>query len=125
MKRPFKSLGRKEHVIFYDGECKLCQSSVQFIRRRDPQGFFHFCTQQSPEGRERLLALGQDPDARASLVYWDGHRAHQRSDAALRIARCLPGMWPVFSALLVLPRFLRDPFYDFIARHRYRWFGRA
>jgi predicted DCC family thiol-disulfide oxidoreductase YuxK len=112
-------------IIFFDDECPLCQASVRFIRARDKRHFFRFCPQQSPEGHDRLQALGLDPSAPASLVYWDGARAHQRSDAALRIARHLSGLWPVLTVMLALPRWLRDPVYNVVARNRYRWFGRV
>jgi predicted DCC family thiol-disulfide oxidoreductase YuxK len=111
-------------VVLFDGVCNLCNGSVAFIVARDPAAHFHFAPLQS-EAAQRLLnksdLTGALPDSIALIE--DGH-LYTRSTAALRIARRLRFPWPVFYALIVLPRWLRDAGYDFIARHRYRWFGK-
>ena len=67
---------------------------------------------------------GLDPTQLDSFVLVEGDRAYRESTAALRVARRLGGGWPLFYAAIILPRFLRDPIYKFIARNRYRWFGK-
>ncbi len=111
-------------VVLFDGVCNLCNSSVQFIIARDPSARLRFATLSSPAA-QRLI---EQSDARAplpdSIVLMDQGRAYTRSTAALRIARRLRFPWPLLYAFIIVPRPLRDLIYDFIARHRYRWFGK-
>lgn len=111
-------------VVLFDGVCNLCNASVRFIVRRDAGGYFRFASLQSDVGRALLEEHGLPRDEMASVVLVEGGRAHTRSDAALRVARRLSGAWPLLSAFRVLPRFVRDGVYGWIAANRYRWFGR-
>lgn len=78
---------------------------------------------QSPEA-ETLLRASGGPAVDDTIVLLEGGRRYERSDAALRIARGLRAPWPLAFALIVIPRPLRDAVYAWIARNRYRWFGR-
>ncbi|MDR6554642.1 thiol-disulfide oxidoreductase DCC family protein [Paenibacillus qinlingensis] len=112
-------------VILFDGVCLLCSSAVQFILQRDPKGVFHFATLQSETG-QRLLAQHKMPlDQLSTIVLIEGDRAYTRSSAALRIARRLRGAWPLAYAAIVIPSPIRNLGYRFIARNRYRWFGKS
>ncbi|HWQ15765.1 MAG TPA: thiol-disulfide oxidoreductase DCC family protein [Roseiflexaceae bacterium] len=115
-----------EHpIILFDGVCNLCQRSVRFIIERDERGLFRFASLQSATGRRLLAEHGlETPDEPESIVLIEGGQATTASTAALRIARRLRGAWPLLYALVVVPRPLRDAVYRFVARHRYRWFGR-
>ncbi|HMO05842.1 MAG TPA: DCC1-like thiol-disulfide oxidoreductase family protein [Kiritimatiellia bacterium] len=109
-----------EHpVILFDGVCNLCHGAVRFIIRRDRAARFRFASLQSEPGRR--LAAGPAPD---SILLIENGLRYDRSTAALRIARRLDGAWPLLYAFIVIPRPLRDVLYAWIARHRYRWFGR-
>ena len=92
---------------------------------RDPDGFLRFASIQSDAGRKLMrehgLAIDGDP---TSIVLVEDGRAYERSAAALRIARRLRFPWKLAWVWIVVPRFLRDAVYDFVARHRYRWFGK-
>ena len=110
--------------VLFDGVCNLCNSTVQFIIRNDQRGRFRFAALQSEAGRELLLQYQLPEKALNTVVLIAGGRAFTRSTAALEIARRLDGAWPICYAAVVLPRFLRDSVYDFIARNRYRWFGK-
>lgn len=111
-------------VLLFDGVCNLCNASVQFIIRHDPEGRVRFASLQS-EAAHRLLARpcleGKLLD---SVVLVEGARAYVRSEATLRTARHLAWPWSLLALLVVVPRPIRDWGYDLIARHRYRWFGR-
>ena len=111
-------------TILFDGVCNLCHASVQFVIVRDRRKRFRFASLQSATG-QRLLAEHNATDSGLSsvLLIRDG-RLYRQSTAALEIARSLDGLWPLLYGFIVLPRWLRDPVYDFIGRHRYRWFGR-
>lgn len=111
-------------VVLFDGVCNLCDSSVQFIIRRDPSGRFRFASLQSDAGRAVVQALGRSPDDLDTMVLVDGDRTWIKSAAALEIARHLTGLWPALRILAAVPRPVRDWGYDVIARHRYRWFGK-
>lgn len=111
-------------VVLFDGVCNLCNGSVQFIVRHDPAGRFRFASLQSREGQALLRRHGLDPADLFSVILVEGGRAYSRSDAALRIAGGLSGGWRAAGALRVVPRPLRDLVYGWVARNRYRWFGR-
>lgn len=111
-------------VLLFDGVCNLCTASVQFVLRRDRREVFRFAALQSEAGRRLVARHGLDPEALHTLVLVDGDRAFVRSAAALRVAGRLSGLWPLLRVFLLVPRPLRDAAYDWIARHRYRWFGR-
>jgi predicted DCC family thiol-disulfide oxidoreductase YuxK len=111
-------------LILFDGVCVLCSRGCRFVNRRDRRGYFRYVPIQHAEGREISAQLGIDPDRPDSFVFVAKGRASVKSEAALRIARELP-WWGWTSALLLVSRPIRDTIYDFIARNRYRWFGRT
>ena len=115
-------------TILFDGVCNLCNGFVQFILRHDPAGRFRFAALQSEAGRALLLAQGLTPAAIAaepeSVLLLSGGRLYSHSAAVLRIAEGLGGIWRVAGLGRVLPAAWRDAAYRFVARHRYRWFGR-
>ncbi|MEW5927897.1 MAG: thiol-disulfide oxidoreductase DCC family protein [Gemmatimonadota bacterium] len=114
----------KGAVVLFDGVCNLCNGSVQFIVRHDPAGRFRFASLQSEAGQALLRRHGLDPTDLFSVILVEGGRAYARSDAALRIARGLTGPWRAAGALRAVPRPLRDAAYGWVARNRYRWFGK-
>jgi predicted DCC family thiol-disulfide oxidoreductase YuxK len=115
-------------IILFDGVCNLCHGVVQFIIRHDAAGRFRFAALQSPAGQALLAAHGHaalaallDPD---SVVLLANGRVYTHSAAVLRIAQLLGGGWQLAAAGWLLPRPWRDGLYRFVARRRYRWFGR-
>ncbi|EOS55525.1 thiol-disulfide oxidoreductase DCC family protein [Paenibacillus barengoltzii] len=115
---------RNEHVILFDGVCHLCQGAVKFIIKHDPAGRFRFASLQSQAGSRLLRAAGAHEESLDSVVLIENGTYYIRSAAALRIARGLRSPWPLLYALIVVPKGLRDAVYRFIAKHRYRWFGK-
>lgn len=115
-------------IILFDGVCNLCSGAVKFLIARDPHAQFRFAALQSHAARRVCAALGHELLASgtpSTIVVIDQGRAMERSDAALAIARHMPFPWPMLGVFRVLPRGLRDALYRFVARHRYRWFGRS
>ena len=114
-------------TILFDGVCSLCNGFVQFVIRHDAAGYFRFAALQSAAGQALLAAHGQpnlasaDPD---SVVLVEAGRVYTHSAAVLRIAGHLGGLWRVAAVGWLLPRTWRDGLYRYVARHRYRWFGR-
>ncbi|GAA3989184.1 thiol-disulfide oxidoreductase DCC family protein [Hymenobacter antarcticus] len=115
-------------IIFFDGVCNLCNGFVQFVIRQDPKGRFRFAALQSEAGQALLATYGLTPPAGAaeldSVLLLSGGQFYSHSSAVLRIARGLGGVWALAGVGGLLPRAWRDALYRFIARNRYRWFGR-
>jgi len=116
-------------VILYDGVCGLCNRGVQFVLKRDHKGVFRFAVLQSLASRKILARHGIEPNALDTFyVVTDysqaGERVLSRSAAALYLAAGMGGIWKAAIVLKILPPQLRDVFYDTIARHRYRIFGK-
>jgi predicted DCC family thiol-disulfide oxidoreductase YuxK len=111
-------------LLLFDGECNVCNATVLFVVDRDPNERFQFASLQSDLGRSKLREHGLPFDLN-TVVLVEGGRAFVRSDAALRVARRLRWPWPLFFALMVVPRVMRDTLYSWFAGHRYAWFGKA
>jgi predicted DCC family thiol-disulfide oxidoreductase YuxK len=112
-------------TVLFDGVCNLCHASVLFVIDRDPAGRFAFASLQSDTGRRLLAAHGRDAADLGTVVLVEDGRCFVRSTAALRIARRLSGAWPLLYLLIAVPRPIRDAVYAWVARNRYRWFGRS
>ncbi|WP_420449600.1 thiol-disulfide oxidoreductase DCC family protein [Candidatus Palauibacter sp.] len=115
-------------IVLFDGVCNLCAGAVRFIIRRDRRGRFRFAALQSDVGRRILTAarvetLGPGEPPR-SLILFAGGKVYRSSTAALLILAGLGRAWPFVATLLVIPAPLRNFVYRFVARNRYRWFGR-
>ena len=110
--------------MLFDGTCNLCDAGVRFIIANDPAGFFRFASLQSVEAAALLARFGRSAADVDSIVLVTEDRMYERSDAALRIAAELHEPWGLARGLLAVPRSVRDGIYDWIARNRYRFFGR-
>lgn len=111
-------------IVLFDGVCKFCDSSVQFIIRRDPNRRFVFAPLQSGVGKELRERFQWDGPLLDTMVLIEGHSVYTQSTAALRIAKRLNRLWPGVFALIIVPVFIRDAVYRIVARNRYRWFGK-
>lgn len=111
-------------VLLFDGVCNLCHGSVRFVLDRDRHARFRFAPLQSELGRALLARHGLDPDALDTMVLVDADGAHARSDGFVRLVRGLGAPWSALALLAIVPRAIRDTAYDWVARNRYRWFGR-
>ncbi len=114
-----------ETIVLFDGVCNLCNGLVRFIIPRDRKGRIRFASLQSDAGQRLLQKWELPADILGSVIVIDNGELFTKSTAALKITRKLDGFWPVLYALILVPRFLRDPLYDWVARNRYKWFGRT
>ena len=117
------------HLILYDGVCALCNGLNAFVLPRDPQGKFHFAPLQSPMAHSILQQFERDPGDLDTFYIVTDYRSSSprllsKSQAGLFLLAQIGGIWKLAGVLKVLPRPLRDAVYDFVARHRYRVFGR-
>jgi predicted DCC family thiol-disulfide oxidoreductase YuxK len=115
----------QERLILFDGVCNWCNAWVDFTIARDPQGSFKFGTLQSATGQQALTDLRLPTDDFETFLLLEQGRSFTKSTAALRILRQLSGLWPLLYIGIVIPRPLRDAIYDYVARRRYRWMGKA
>jgi len=111
-------------VVLFDGVCNLCNGTVQFIIKRDAKGVFRFASLQSSYGQRQLKNFGLPSDTLYSIVVLHDGKAYQQSDAVLIILKHLGRGWSWLTMFRILPRFFRDAVYVFIARNRYRFFGK-
>jgi predicted DCC family thiol-disulfide oxidoreductase YuxK len=111
-------------LLLFDGVCNLCHGAVQWILARDRKQVFRFASLQSQAGRKALAEAGFTGPIPESVVVIDAGEVYVAGDAALRIAAILGGVWSAAVVLRIIPRGLRDGVYHWIARNRYRWFGK-
>jgi len=111
-------------VILFDGVCNLCNSSVQYVIRHDRDAVFKFASLQSDTGQQLLHKYQLPQNNFNSFVLVEDDKVYTRSGAALRVARKLSGIVKLLYGFIIVPAFLRDAVYNFIARNRYKWFGK-
>ncbi len=124
MRDPGLSVVDSTATVLYDGDCALCDATVRFVLANDPSAHFRFAAIGSAAGARILGAFGRLAATTTSIVVIDAAGLHERSGAALRIARGLRRPWCWFAVLAIVPAGMRDRLYDLVARNRYRWFGR-
>jgi predicted DCC family thiol-disulfide oxidoreductase YuxK len=92
---------KRYKIILFDGVCNLCNSSVTLVIKRDKKNIFKFAALQSEIGKH-----------------------YEKSTAALKIARHLSGGYPLLYGFMIVPNFIRNWVYDYIAKNRYKWYGK-
>ena len=112
-------------VLLFDGVCNLCNRSVGFIIRNDKKKLFRFAPRQSDYGQKALEEFSIHKQATAdSIILIINGRYYERSDALFQTLRLLGMPWSLLYAGIVIPGFIRNYLYDFVARRRYKWFGK-
>lgn len=115
----------EKKIILFDGVCNLCNSAIQFVIKRDKKDVFRYAALQSEIGEQMIAERGIDTSKTDSIILVEPSVAYYtKSDAALEIAKEFDGLWPLFQVFKWIPRPIRDVVYDFVARNRYKWFGR-
>lgn len=113
-----------QSIILFDGVCKFCHASVQFVIKRDSKNQFVFCPIQSPRGQELLKQYGLIDSGLTSMILLQNNKVYRKSSAALHIAKQIRMPWPLLFGFIIVPGIIRDKVYDFIGSHRYQWFGK-
>ncbi|MDH4236488.1 MAG: thiol-disulfide oxidoreductase DCC family protein [Nitrospira sp.] len=116
---------RYERVIVFDGICNWCNAWVDLTIDHDPHGKFKFGTLQSEQAQQIVKVLQLPTEDFETFLLLEHGRIYTKSTVALRIVKHLSGFWPLFYLGIMIPRPLRDALYDYIARHRYEWMGKA
>lgn len=111
-------------VIVFDAQCVLCCANARFVLRHDRAGHFRLASMQGTVGAALCRRFGIDPADPDTLIVAQGDAALRNSEAILAIWSALGWPWRALAIVRVVPRSLRDPLYRWVARHRYRLFGR-
>lgn len=114
---------KPQSVLLFDGVCNLCNSSVDFIIRNERNNDLKFASLQSEYGQTLLNSFKME-DVPDSLVFYDGEQVFFKSEAAWKISKYLKRPYRWLGVLNVFPLTLRNWAYDWIAKNRYRWFGK-
>ena len=111
-------------ILFFDGNCGLCNRSVKFVLRKEKNQELIFSPLQSEFAKKTLAPfnLGDNLD---SMILFKNGKVYLKSSGALRVTNYLKGLWPSAMLLLIVPSFLRNFIYDYIAKNRITWFGTA
>ncbi len=118
------SIAFKKSIILFDSVCNLCNNTVQFVIKRDNKQQFLFASLQSDAAAKLLLQFSNKKIGLQSIVLIEDNKVYDKSTAALRIARKLNPLWNILYIFIIVPKNLRDLVYDYIAKHRYKWFGK-
>ncbi len=119
-----KNIVSADHsVIFFDGICNLCNNSVKFIIRHDKKRVFKFAAFQSKISEELLRDFDID-ESIDSVILLKKNKIYVKSDAAFEIIKDFSFFWKLLMIFKILPKFIRDSVYDYIAKNRYKWFGK-
>jgi predicted DCC family thiol-disulfide oxidoreductase YuxK len=119
------NLPEGKHIVLFDGVCNFCNDSVRFIMKRDKNDLYRYASLQSDLGRRLTSERGINTDEIDSIILIQpGEAYYIKSDAALNIAKNMSGLYPLLGIFLYLPHGFRNFFYDYIARNRYKWFGK-
>lgn len=112
-------------IILFDGVCNLCNSSVQYVIKRDTKDEFRFVALQSELGQKILKHIGiADKNIDSIVLYLPGVAYYYKSSAVIEISNTLQGFFNYGMLFRLLPTFLRDTVYDYVAKNRYRWYGK-
>jgi predicted DCC family thiol-disulfide oxidoreductase YuxK len=111
-------------ILLFDGVCTMCNSLVSFVIRRDPKRIFQFASLQSDTGQRLLQQAGLPTSQLNTFVLIEGNRYYTKSTAALHLFRRLGRLWTFLYLFIIVPRPLRDMVYHWIAKNRYKWFGK-
>lgn len=112
-------------VIVFDGVCNLCNSSVQLVIKYDKNACFSFASLQGEFGQNLLKQKALDLKTFDSFILLEGDQLYTQSTAALRVAKKMSFPFFLFYSFIIVPKFIRDNIYDYIANNRYKWFGKT
>ncbi|MEO9890976.1 thiol-disulfide oxidoreductase DCC family protein [Aurantibacter sp.] len=118
-------MDKEKKIVLFDGVCNLCNSTIQRIIKSDTEDVFRFAALQSDVGKKLISERNIDTETIDSIILIEpGIAYYVKSDAALQIGRHLKGYRTISKLLNLISSGLRDIVYDFIARNRYKWYGK-
>tara|TARA_R110001632_G_scaffold204892_1_gene328451 strand:- start:2378 stop:2779 length:402 start_codon:yes stop_codon:yes gene_type:complete len=117
-------MSTEKKIILFDGVCNLCNSSVLFVIKRDNKDQFRFAALQSEIGQALAKKHQIDMTQVDSIMMIKNDKVFVKSSAALHITRYLSGAYPLLFLFMIIPTFMRNWVYDYVAKNRYKWFGK-
>jgi predicted DCC family thiol-disulfide oxidoreductase YuxK len=119
------NLPQNKKIILFDGVCNLCNTAVNYVIAHDKKDVFRFVAIQSDLGQEIINHIGIDTTKTDSIILFIPQKAYYyKSQAALEIATDLSGFLPLLYVFRIVPTFLSNWVYDYIAKNRYHWYGK-
>lgn len=116
---------KNKKLILFDGVCNLCNSSVLYVIKRDKKNSFFFAPLQSNVGKQIIKAFNIDTSKVDSIILYNPDKGiHYKSTAALKIASQLGFPINLIAVFLIVPNFIRNWVYGYIAKNRYKWYGK-
>ncbi|MEP7237953.1 MAG: thiol-disulfide oxidoreductase DCC family protein [Ferruginibacter sp.] len=110
-------------VILFDGVCNFCNSAVNFTIKRNKKANIVFAPMQSAAGEKLLQQYNLEENDMKSFIFIENDTVYKQSTGALKVCRHLRGLWPLCYGFIIVPKFIRDGIYNWIAKNRYKWFG--
>ena len=121
-----ENIPKHKHLILFDGVCNFCYSSVLYVIKRDKKNKFLFASLQSKTGKTIINKFNIDTTQTDSILLFKPsfYKIYSKSTAALQISKSLDFPVKFLAIFLIIPDFIRDWFYDYIAKNRYKWYGK-
>ncbi|SEH93328.1 Predicted thiol-disulfide oxidoreductase YuxK, DCC family [Paenimyroides aquimaris] len=113
-----------KQLILFDGVCNFCDETIQKVIKADKNNVFVFASLQSELGQEILKYIGVDAETDSIILYQPNVAYYTESDAVIEIAKHLSGIYPLLQTGKILPKILRNKMYQYVARNRYKWYGK-
>jgi len=118
-------LPKDKKIILFDGVCNLCNSTVQFLIKHDKKDVFRFVALQSDLGQKITAYIGIDTSKVDSIIVYEPGKAYfYKAEAALEIASAIGGIYSLLEVFKAVPKSISNAVYDYIARNRYKWYGK-
>lgn len=111
------------NILFFDGVCTLCNKTIDFFIRKNDRNTIYYASLQSNFAKDFLRTYAIDSNKMDSIVYFSKGKLHTKSSAVLIAVKELRSIYHYFFLLIIIPKFIRDYFYNIIASNRYRLFG--
>lgn len=120
-----QDLPSEKKIILFDGVCNLCEASIVYVIKHDKKDIFRFVALQSDLGQAILKHIGINPIHIDSVILYEpGVAYYYKSSAVVEIAKGLSGIFTWFTLFQILPTVFRDYVYDYVAKNRYKWYGK-
>ena len=113
-----------QQIILFDGVCNFCNSAVNFVIKRDKKSVLKFAPLQSEFAKRILVNHHLSAEDVTTFLFLENNKIYTKSTAALKVCRYLKGLWSLLYGFIIVPKFIRDGIYNWIAKNRYQWFGK-
>lgn len=119
------NLPKDKKIVLFDGVCNLCNGAINYVIDNDKNDVFRFVSLQSDLGKAIQQYIGYtDTNLDTIIVYVPGEAYYTKSTAAIKIMNEFGGIWKAMNSFLLLPQNMRDLVYDYVAKNRYKWYGK-